>query len=120
MGKHRHTWPEAKKLCRLNQNDIAMAKNLGFRPDTLVRARPDPKQKWKLPVKYWIQELHSTRFGYIRGEKPLPAAPPSAPEEDEQAVRLFGERLYWEDYRDRNQDYRREKPRPGNPNKPAT
>ena len=55
MGKkkHRRDWPEAKKLCRLNQNDIAMAKSLGFGPDSLVRNRPDPKQKWKLPVKYW-------------------------------------------------------------------
>jgi len=26
----KHDWPEAKKLCRLNQDDIAMAKNLGF------------------------------------------------------------------------------------------
>jgi len=63
MGKHRFDWPEAKKLCRLNRNDIAMAKSLGFGPDALVRARPDPKQKWKLPVKYWIHELHFKRFG---------------------------------------------------------
>jgi hypothetical protein len=54
MGKNQFDWREAKKLCRLNQNDIAMAKALGFRPGALVRARPDPKQKWKLPVKYWI------------------------------------------------------------------
>ena len=58
MGEDKHTWPEAKMLCRLNQNDIAMAKRLGFGPDSLVRSRPDPKQKWKLPVKYWIHELH--------------------------------------------------------------
>jgi len=34
-----------KKLCRLNQNDIQMAKRLGFGPDGSIRARPDPKQK---------------------------------------------------------------------------
>jgi len=28
-------WPEAKKLCRLNQNDIEMAKRLGFKPESL-------------------------------------------------------------------------------------
>jgi hypothetical protein len=71
VGKkpQRYGWPEAKKLCRLNQNDITMAKSLGFRPDALVRARPDPKQKWKLPVKEWISELHFKRFGFVVGEK---------------------------------------------------
>jgi len=79
MGKkpQRHTWGEAKKLCRLNQDDIAMAKALGFHPDALVRARPDPKQKWKLPVKEWIHELHFKHFGNVLGEKPLPASPPA-------------------------------------------
>jgi hypothetical protein len=73
MGKkHQHSWPEAKKLCRLNQNDLEMAKKLGFRPDALVRARPDPKQKWKLPVKEWVRELYCERFGAVLGEKPLP------------------------------------------------
>lgn len=72
MGKkpQRHSWPEAKKLCRLNQNDIEMAKALGFYPDALVRARPDPKQKWKLPVKEWIHELYFKRFGRVLGEEP--------------------------------------------------
>ena len=105
MSKHRHGWPEAKKLCRLNQNDITMAKSLGFRPDSLVRARPDPKQKWKLPVKLWIHELHRKRFGYILGEATSSAAPPHAtPEAEEEAARLYEEELYWEDYADRNRD----------------
>src|SRR5207253_7839357 len=71
MGKkpQRHSWPEAKKLCRLNQNDIEMAKRLGFGPDALVRARPDPKQKWKLPVNDWVRELYFKRYGEVLGEK---------------------------------------------------
>jgi len=121
MGKkkHRHDWPEAKKLCRLNQNDIAMAKSLGFGPDALVRARPDPKQKWKLPVKYWIHELHFKRFGYVLGEKPLSAPQPTSPEDDEEARRRFEEELYWEDYRERNQDDQPAKRRPVKPAPPA-
>jgi hypothetical protein len=122
MGKkkHRHDWPEAKKLCRLNQNDIAMAKSLGFGPDSLVRNRPDPKQKWKLPVKYWIHELHFKRFGFVLGEKPepLPAPRPTTPEEDEETQRLFEEELYWEDYRARNQEDA-PKRRPGKAAPPA-
>ena len=100
----RHTWAEAKKLCRLNQNDIARAKALGFRPDSLVRARPDPKQKWKLPVKYWIHELYLERFGRVLGEESLPEPPPQPEkvEYGEEAIRIYGEQLYWEDYRERN------------------
>ena len=73
MGKkpQRHGWPEAKKLCRLNQDDIEMAKRLGFGPDSLLRARPDPKQRWKLPVREWIHELHFKRFGHVIGDKPV-------------------------------------------------
>jgi hypothetical protein len=107
MGKkrYRHAWPEAKKLCRLNQNDIAMAKSLGFGPDILIRSRPDAKQKWKLPVRDWIRELHRERFGHVVGGKPR--LPESKPEEeavyDEELARLYEERLYWEDYSDRNE-----------------
>ena len=86
--RQRHTWPEAKKLCGLNQHDIEMAKRLGFDPDSLIRARPDPKQKWKLPVKYWIHELHFKRFGHILSEQR-----PSTME----TARLFGEQLYREE-----------------------
>jgi hypothetical protein len=78
MGKkpQRHSWPEAKKLCPLNQNDIEMARALGFHLDALVRARPDPKQQWKLPVKAWVHELHFKRFGKVLGEEPLPTSLP--------------------------------------------
>ncbi len=71
MGKkrQRHTWPEAKKWCRLNQLDIEMAKRLGFGPDALVGAIPSPKQTWKLPVKHWVHELYFKRFGHVLGER---------------------------------------------------
>jgi hypothetical protein len=79
MGKkpQRHTWQEAKKLCRLNQLDIEMAKRLGFGPDALMHAIPSSKQKWKLPVKHWIHELHFKRFGNVLSERPmdLPSVP---------------------------------------------
>src|ERR1043165_4477622 len=103
MGKkpQRHSWPEAKKLCRLNQNDIAKAKALGFGPDSLIRAIPAPKQKWKLPVKHWVGELYFKRFG---GPDPLfdevPKVKPMTVEEEREAARMFEEEFYWEDYYD--------------------
>lgn len=64
-------WPQAKKLCRLNQDDIEMAKRLGFKPEGLLKARPSPKDRWKLPVKDWIRSLYVEKFGQVLGEKPL-------------------------------------------------
>jgi len=118
MGKkpQRHSWPEAKKLCRLNQFDIVMAKRLGFGPDALIRARPDPKQKWKLPVKYWVQELYFKRYGEVLGEKRI-VPPQFTVEYDEEAARRFEEELYWDDYWDRNQDSLPSKTRKGDARK---
>jgi len=79
-----------------------MAKNLGFTPGSLIRARPDPKQKWKLPVKYWVHELHFKRFGHVIGEKLPSATKPATLESDEEAARRYGEELYWEEYYERN------------------
>jgi len=114
MGKkpQRHSWGEAKKLCRLNRHDIAMAKSLGLGPDGLIRSRPDPKQRWKLPVKDWIRELHFKRFGFVLGQEPEPKPQPIALVYDEEAARRFEEELYWEDYHERNRDDQPAKRRP--------
>ncbi len=91
-----------------------MAKKLGFRPRALIRARPDPKQKWKVPVNEWVRELYSKRFGQVLGEKPLPVPAPVEVELDEEAMRRFGEEVYWDDYCRRNADDTRPKKRTGN------
>ena len=106
MGKkpQKHTWAEAKKLCRLNQQDIAMAQALGCGPDNLIRNRPDPKQRWKLPVKEWIHELHEKRFGQVLGEQPMPAPARKPVEFTEEEQRQIEEQFFWEDYWDRNDD----------------
>lgn len=50
-------WKEAKKRCRLNEEDIKLAKQLGMSPKSLIKNIPSPKEQWKLPVKQWIREL---------------------------------------------------------------
>jgi hypothetical protein len=68
-------WAQAKTLCRLNQQDIAMAKQLGLSPRALMKNRPSPSQKWKAPVKQWIRDLHVKRFGQknpSQNSKPKP------------------------------------------------
>ena len=109
MGKtpQQHLWPEAIRLCRLNGNDVEMAKKLGFRPDSLIRARPDPKNKWKLPVNQWVRERYRARFGCVLGSKPLPAPMPLEVELDQEAISQFEEELFCEDYWARNEDQTR-------------
>jgi hypothetical protein len=112
----RHTWLEAARLCCLNQPDIEMAKRLGFAPGALIRAIPNRRQQWKLPVRDWVRDLYSKQFGEVLGEKPRPAAPPPPPEYAEEEARRFGEELYWEDYWDCNRNSDPPKPRkPGSP-----
>lgn len=50
--------------------DIRKAKQLGLSPKALMKSIPAPSQKWKLPVKLWIAELHEKRFGRERSPQP--------------------------------------------------
>ena len=43
-------WKEAKRKCRLNAEDIALAKRLGFNPRSLIKNIPNKSQPWKAPV----------------------------------------------------------------------
>ena len=60
-------WVMAKKACRLNMEDIRMAKALGMSPQGLMKNNPRPTQRWKLPVKCWIRELYEKRIGLRTG-----------------------------------------------------
>lgn len=60
--KHDPQWVKAKRLCRLNQDDIRKAKELGLKPKSLIKNIPSPKQQWKLSVKDRIAELYEARF----------------------------------------------------------
>ncbi len=60
---HDPEWVKAKKVCRLNMDDIRKAKALGMSPKALTKNVPSPSQPWKAPVKIWIQDLYEQRFG---------------------------------------------------------
>ena len=40
-------WAEAKKKCRLNEEDIRMAKEMGLNPKRLIKNIPSPREQWK-------------------------------------------------------------------------
>lgn len=54
-------WAEAKKKCRLNDEDIALAKRLGLNPHSLIKNIPSKSEPWKAPVKDWLYEMDEKR-----------------------------------------------------------
>jgi hypothetical protein len=54
-------WAEAKKRCRLNDEDTALAKKLGFAPRDLIKNIPNKAEPWKAPVKQWIHDIAEKR-----------------------------------------------------------
>jgi hypothetical protein len=54
-------WQEAKKKCRLNTEDIALAKQLGLNPKSLIKNIPNKSEPWKAPVKEWLHEIAEKR-----------------------------------------------------------
>ena len=54
-------WTEAKKKCRLNEEDVRMAKEMRLNPKSLIKNIPSPREQWKQPVKIWIREMYEER-----------------------------------------------------------
>ena len=54
-------WAEAQKKCRLNEEEIRMAKEMELNPKSLIKNIPSPREQWKQPVKVWIHEMYEDR-----------------------------------------------------------
>jgi len=54
-------WAEAKRKCRLNMEDIRMAKEMGLNPKSLIKNIPSKSERWKSPVKEWIRQMYQKR-----------------------------------------------------------
>lgn len=54
-------WAEAKGRCRLSSEALAMAKELGLNPRTLIKNIPSRAEPWKVPVEQWVRGLHAKR-----------------------------------------------------------
>ena len=61
MAYSEQQWAEAKKKCRLNNEDIALAKRLGLNPRSLIKNIPNKSEPWKAPVKDWLHEIDAKR-----------------------------------------------------------
>jgi hypothetical protein len=83
-------WAEAKKRCRLNSEEIGMAKKLGMNPRSLIKNIPSPSERWKASVKVWVRDLYGKRFKETvqaghpvtdAPRRPVPNHPEKAPPE---------------------------------------
>lgn len=61
MAYSNEQWAEAKKRCRLTEDDIRMAKEMGLNPKSLIKNIPNKSEPWKAPVKDWIHDMYEKR-----------------------------------------------------------
>lgn len=61
MAYSEQLWQEAKRKCRLNAEDIALAKKLGLNPKSLIKNIPNKSEPWKAPISTWLHEIDAKR-----------------------------------------------------------
>jgi len=61
MAYSEEKWAECKRKCRLNNDDIALAKRLGLNPRSLIKNIPNKNEQWKAPVKVWLRDIEAKR-----------------------------------------------------------
>jgi hypothetical protein len=74
-------WTEAQWRCRLSDEAVRMAKELGPSPRSLIKNVPSPKQQWKAPVEDWVRQIYEKRHGARSRRGPV--SPSTAPSETE-------------------------------------
>ena len=62
-------WLEAKRKCRLNDNEVRMAKELGINPVKLIKNIPSKSQPWKSPIKEWLHDIYEKHQAKIARRK---------------------------------------------------
>lgn len=79
MAYPEQQWLEAKKKCKLNAEDIRIAKEMGLNPKSLIKNIPTKQQQWKAPVHDWLRDIWAQRQEkshqkQLRKEKALDSA----------------------------------------------
>lgn len=62
-GQKEAAWQDAKRRCGLTDEEVRMAKQLGFQPKSLIQNIPSPSQQWKAPVNEWVRSLYEKKIG---------------------------------------------------------
>jgi len=61
MANSEELWREAMQKCRLNADDLALAKRLGLNPRSLIKNIPNKSEPWKSSVSVWLHEIDDKR-----------------------------------------------------------
>lgn len=51
MAYSQQLWDEAKRKCKLGEEEIRMAKEMCLNPKSLIKNIPNKSEQWKAPVK---------------------------------------------------------------------
>ncbi|MCL1876193.1 MAG: hypothetical protein FWF87_08065 [Synergistaceae bacterium] len=61
MAYSEELWKQAKAKCRLNMEEIEIAKKLGINPKSLIKNIPNKNELWKAPVGEWLRDIYAKR-----------------------------------------------------------
>ncbi|WDL98095.1 hypothetical protein [Alicyclobacillus sp. ALC3] len=59
--KKAERWKEAKVRCKLSNEAVKMAKEMGLNPLSLIKNIPNQQQLWKSPVEEWVRDMYEQR-----------------------------------------------------------
>jgi hypothetical protein len=62
-GQQQDAWRDAQRRCRLSDDEVRMAKELGLQPGSLIRNIPASSEQWKGPASAWLRTLYEQRIG---------------------------------------------------------
>ena len=61
MAYSQQLWDEAKRKCKLGEEEIRMAKEMCLNPKSLIKNIPNKSEHWKAPVKEWSHDMYDKR-----------------------------------------------------------
>ena len=56
-------WIDARKRHHLSHAHVQMARELGMNPRKFGKIDNDDQEPWKMPLRYFIEDLYEQRFG---------------------------------------------------------
>lgn len=62
MAYKQELWDEAKKKCRIGDEEIRIAKEMGLNSKSLIKNIPNKNEMWKTSVKDWIHDMYEKRY----------------------------------------------------------